>query len=185
MAANSQPIAVIARLLDLTERRVQQLARDGVIPKAERGQYDLVAAVRGYIRYLREQAARAQTGQLDIGGERTRLVRAKADLAEMDAACRREELLGAEQVEQAWIAVLARVRSRLLVLPDRLAPRLQEETSIAAKRGLIREALAEALAELAALPVVAAADPAGPPTAGDDGKPGAGDPGAAAGADDQ
>jgi phage terminase Nu1 subunit (DNA packaging protein) len=185
MAANSQPIAVIARLLDLTERRVQQLARDGVIPKAERGQYDLVAAVRGYIRYLREQAARAQAGTLDIGSERTRLVRAKADLAEMDAACRREELLGAEQVEQAWTAALARVRSRLLVLPDRLAPQLQEEIGIAAARGIIRQALAEALTELATLPVVTSAGAGGPAAAGDGDAPSALDPGAAAGADDQ
>ena len=43
MATNAQPIAVIARLLDLSERRIQQLSREGVIPKAERGQYDLVA----------------------------------------------------------------------------------------------------------------------------------------------
>ena len=33
MATNAQPIAVIARLLDLSERRVQQLSREGVIPK--------------------------------------------------------------------------------------------------------------------------------------------------------
>jgi hypothetical protein len=46
VATNAQPIGVIARLLDLSERRVQQLSREGVIPKAERGQYDLVGAVR-------------------------------------------------------------------------------------------------------------------------------------------
>lgn len=37
MATNTQPIAVIARLLDLTERRIQQLARDGIIPASARG----------------------------------------------------------------------------------------------------------------------------------------------------
>ena len=30
-------VAVIARFLNLTERRVQQLARDGIIPKPEKG----------------------------------------------------------------------------------------------------------------------------------------------------
>ena len=88
MATNTQPIAVIARLLDLTERRVQQLAQDGVIPPAartgpERGRYDLVSAVRGYVRYLREQATRSPSGSADFGVERARLVKAKADLAEM------------------------------------------------------------------------------------------------------
>ena len=44
MSAATQPIGVIAKLLDLSERRVQQLSREGVIPKAERGQYDLVGS---------------------------------------------------------------------------------------------------------------------------------------------
>ena len=60
MSAATQPIGVIARLLDLSERRVQQLSREGVIPKAERGQYDLVGSVRGYVRYLRDQVLKAQ-----------------------------------------------------------------------------------------------------------------------------
>ena len=54
MSSATQPIGVIARLLDLSERRVQQLSREGVIPKAERGQYDLIGSVRGYVRYLRD-----------------------------------------------------------------------------------------------------------------------------------
>jgi hypothetical protein len=83
VATNAQPIAVVARLLDLSERRIQQLSREGVIPKAERGQYDLVAAVRGYVAYLRDLAVRAQAGAPDFGVERARLIKAKADLAEM------------------------------------------------------------------------------------------------------
>ena len=59
MAGTTQPIAVIAKLLDLSERRVQQLSREGVIPKATRGQYDLVGSVRGYVRYLRSRNRKA------------------------------------------------------------------------------------------------------------------------------
>ena len=65
MSSATQPIGVIARLLDLSERRVQQLSREGVIPKAERGQYDLIGSVRGYVRYLRDQALKAQAGAPD------------------------------------------------------------------------------------------------------------------------
>ena len=102
MATNAQPIAVIARLLDLSERRIQQLSREGVIPKAERGQYDLVGAVRGYVAYLRDLAVKAQAGAPDFGAERARLIKAKADLAEMEADGRRGELLPADAVEAAW-----------------------------------------------------------------------------------
>jgi len=184
MATNAQPIGVIARLLDLSERRIQQLSRDGVIPKAERGQYDLVAAVRGYVAYLRDLAVKAQAGAPDFGVERARLIRAKADIAEMEADGRRGELLPAEAVEAAWTAILARLRARLLVLPDRLAPLCVEETTIAGVRDQIRKAVREALLELAETPVVAA-DPEGTGAAGDDGAGGAHDPDAAAGALDQ
>ena len=184
MATNAQPIGVIARLLDLSERRIQQLSRDGVIPTAERGQYDLVAAVRGYVAYLRDLAVRAQAGAPDFGIERARLIKAKADLAEMEAHGRRGELLSAEDVEAAWTAVLARLRARLLVLPDRLAPLCVEETTIAGVRDQIRKAVREALDELSETPVTAL-DPGRAGAAGDDGTGGAGDPAAATGALDQ
>lgn len=185
MASNAQPIAVIAKLLDLTERRVQQLSREGVIPKAERGQYDLVGAVRGYVAYLREQAKDAQAGAPDHAAERARLLRAKADLAEMEARGRQGALIPAEAMEAAWTAILARLRTRLLGLPDRLAPLCHEETTIAGTRDQIRRAVRDALEDLATTPVVAAADPGGTGAAGGGDPDGAGDPGAAAGADDQ
>lgn len=149
MASASQPIGVIARLLDLSERRVQQLSREGVIPKAERGHYDLVGSVRGYVRYLRDQAARAQAGAPDYAAERARFIRARADLAEMEAEEKRAALIPADQVEEAWIAVLALLRTRLLGLPDRLAPQAFEQSTVGDTRNLIRAAIREVLDDLA------------------------------------
>lgn len=154
MAVNAQPLNVITRLLDLSERRVQQLAREGVIPRAERGNYDLVGAVRGYVRYLREQVSRAEAGIADLGSERARLVKAKADLAEMEAAERREDLLPAPDVTAAWTEIMALVRARLLALPDKIAPVVHETTSIAEARGVVRKAIHDVLAEIASTEVV-------------------------------
>lgn len=56
MTTPSYPVATIAKLFNLTERRVQQLAKEGVIPKPEKGKYDLIGCVRGYIAYLQERA---------------------------------------------------------------------------------------------------------------------------------
>jgi len=36
--------ATLAKLLDLSERRIRQLASEGVIPKVTTGQYDIVGA---------------------------------------------------------------------------------------------------------------------------------------------
>ena len=149
MSSATQPIGVIARLLDLSERRVQQLSREGVIPKAERGQYDLIGSVRGYVRYLRDQALKAQAGAPDYAAERARFIRARADLAEMEAEEKRRSLIAAEQIEAAWIAVLALLRTRLLALPDRLAPQAFEQATVGDTRNLIRAAIREVLDDLA------------------------------------
>ncbi|WP_254900904.1 terminase small subunit, Nu1 [Maritimibacter sp. HL-12] len=140
---------MIAKLLDLSERRVQQLSREGVIPKAERGQYDLIGSVRGYVRYLRDQAARAQAGAPDYAAERARFIRARADLAEMEAEEKRLSLIAADQIEAAWIAVLALLRTRLLALPDRLAPQAFDQSTVGDTRNLIRAAIREVLDDLA------------------------------------
>ncbi|MCA0872208.1 terminase small subunit, Nu1 [Seohaeicola saemankumensis] len=149
MSSTAQPIGVIARLLDLSERRVQQLSREGVIPKAERGQYDLIGSVRGYVRYLRDQALKAQAGAPDYAAERARFIRARADLAEMEAEEKRRALIAADEIEAAWIAVLALLRTRLLALPDRLAPQAFDQPTVGDTRNLIRTAIREVLDDLA------------------------------------
>lgn len=149
MSSATQPIGVIAKLLDLSERRVQQLSREGVIPKATRGQYDLVGSVRGYVRYLRDQAVAAQARAPDYAVERARLIRAQADLSEMEAQEKRRSLIAADQIEAAWIAVLALLRTRLLALPDRLAPQAFDQSTVGDTRNLIRAAIREVLDDLA------------------------------------
>ena len=45
-------LTAISQLLKLTERRIQQLAKDGIIPKADRGEYDMIPVVHAYIDFL-------------------------------------------------------------------------------------------------------------------------------------
>ena len=187
MSSATQPIGVISRLLDLSERRVQQLSREGVIPKAERGQYDLIGSVRGYVRYLRDQALKAQAGAPDYAAERARFIRARADLAEMEAEEKRRSLIAAEQIEAAWIAVLALLRTRLLALPDRLAPQAFEQSTVGDTRNLIRAAIREVLDDLAQpdIELEADIDLAGVSDPEADGGESTGSSEAAAGPDDQ
>ena len=46
------PKETIANLLNISERRVEQLAKKRIIPKAGRGVFDLGQTVSAYIRYL-------------------------------------------------------------------------------------------------------------------------------------
>lgn len=48
-------VEAAADLLGVSSRRVQQLAGDGYIHKAERGTYVLKSVVQGYVRFLKEE----------------------------------------------------------------------------------------------------------------------------------
>jgi phage terminase Nu1 subunit (DNA packaging protein) len=47
--------AEMAEMLQLSPRRLQQLATEGIIPKISRGRYELAPVVQAYINYLRER----------------------------------------------------------------------------------------------------------------------------------
>jgi phage terminase Nu1 subunit (DNA packaging protein) len=84
-APQTFPLDTICKLLDLTPQRVSQLVNMGVIPRKERGRYELVPVVRGYVHYLRERAVKGDVSSGDdYSAHRARLTKAKADMAEMD-----------------------------------------------------------------------------------------------------
>lgn len=149
MAENAQSAEVLAKLLDITERRVRQLSAEGIIPKVSRGRYEMIGAVRGYIRYLRELNIQSDVGPADYGTQRARLVKARADLAEMEASQMRGDLLFAPDVTAAWTEIVALMRARLLVLPDKIAPVVHETTSINQAKDVIKKAVYEVLTEIA------------------------------------
>ena len=153
MAAQTYPIDTIAKLLDLTPRRVQQLSGEGVIPKAERGRYELVPAVQGYIKYLRDRAINADVGGDRLVEHRTRLTKARADLAEMEREQLSGELIPAKDVEDAWAAMVANMRARLLSIPGKAAPQSFAAENVTEAKAVIKEQIFEALAELSAIEV--------------------------------
>ncbi len=110
------PVGTIAKLLMLTDRRVQQLTAEGVIPKAERGRYELAPAVQGYIRFLQERVAgnASQVGDIGYHREKARKIKFEADIAEIEAAKRRGDAIDAAEVKRAWQLILGEVRANLL-----------------------------------------------------------------------
>jgi hypothetical protein len=54
-----QPAHIVAKLLNVTRRRVQQLSADGIIPKPKDGKYDIVGCLTGYIKYLQGRKGNA------------------------------------------------------------------------------------------------------------------------------
>lgn len=152
------PVATIAKLLLLTERRVQQLVAEGVLPKGERGRYELVPVVQGYIRYLRDRALNGDANEPEAGmGDKARLLRAQADLAEMDATMRRGELVERGPVEAGLAAQDLALKDRLLTVPLSAAADALEASAGAGAAGIAEvyaKHIASALADVASSEIV-------------------------------
>jgi phage terminase Nu1 subunit (DNA packaging protein) len=148
------PLDAISKLLDVTPRRVQQLAAEGVIPKAQRGKYELIGSVQGYVKYLRQRAAGVELGSEAFTQQRARLTQTKADLAQMEHARLLGKYLLSEEVSMAWAAIVQNVRTRILTIPAKLGSRILTCKSAQAAQDMMRAEIHEALEELSETNVV-------------------------------
>jgi len=137
----------MAYLLDITTRRLLQLAEEGVVKPLRRGSWDLVETTHGYIRYLRGGQKGPADG-LDARRERARLLKAQADRAELETAILRADAIPSEVVKDVWSQIIGAARARLLALPNRLAVHAATLTDYATTERLARELVNEALHEL-------------------------------------
>jgi phage terminase Nu1 subunit (DNA packaging protein) len=112
--------AQLAVILDLTPQRISQLTGSKLLERIDPdGTYDLVQSTVSYIRHLRKTSAPAK-----LADAKTRHMRARADLAEMDREERRGELVLAKEAQAGWVAILHRIKQRLRSIPRKLAQRV-------------------------------------------------------------
>lgn len=125
LSRNTYPAAVIGRLLQLSERRVQQLAKEGILPKASRGRYDLVGCVQAYVGFLQGQLEKRVAERSDgFEDQRLRHQTAKAELAELELAELRGELIGMGAAEHGIATLLSGLQAQLLAIPATIAEEL-------------------------------------------------------------
>lgn len=110
------PRSELAFTLALSETRVAELVKSGVLPQPQgRGKFDLGASVRAYLYYSRSQTKGT------LAEEKTRLTKAKADREELNLAVRSKELIEVSTVEKVVFEKARQTREGLLSLADRLA----------------------------------------------------------------
>ena len=145
--ATSFNITAIAKLLRLTERRVQQLAKDDIIPKAERGKYDLISSVHGYIDFLKAKAGGDFTGE-DVFKNKNKLMKAKAEIAEIEKMKATGELIPKQEVKNTWLELINKVKQKLLTIPNKVAPIIVSIKNTNEIKLILQDKLYEALYEI-------------------------------------
>ena len=146
--------AMLGLVLGISRARVANLAADGVLPRAGRGLFDLPACVQAYLRHKLAMAKASDVTAQSLVAERSRLTKIKADAAEVEARKLAGELVPAADIEAAWLAVAGTVRSRLLAIPTRTAPRIVALKTPAEAQALLRKEINAALAAIAATPAI-------------------------------
>ncbi len=155
---NMQTTVMIAEIFEMDERRVQQLAKEGVIPAVSKRPYkfDLIPTVKAYIKHLREKVNGKEAKTADAEKAVTDKMRAEADLKQSKAKIAEmqlKELEGkmhrSEDVEAMTNDLVYTVRSMIMALPGRLAMDIVQATSAAEASALIRFECHKILNELA------------------------------------
>lgn len=155
---NLQSTEILAKLFELDPRRVQQLAKEGVLPAASQRPYkfDLLPTVKAYIRYLRDRANGKEAKTADTVKAEADKLRAEADLKQSKAKIAElqlKELEGkmhrSEDVEAMTNDLVYTARSMIMALPGRLAMDVVQAGSANEASALIRAECYKILNELA------------------------------------
>ena len=149
-SATKVSVQVIARLLMISERRVQQLANEGVIPRSETRRYNLEESVQAYIQFLQgKNVGRGMADeQIQFHEEKGRLTKIQAHKAQLELDEMARSLVKAEDVSREWYNAVTDCKGRLLSIPSKAAPIVAAETSAGACKKIIDDLVFEALEEL-------------------------------------
>lgn len=140
-------VKVVASWLDMTERNVRELAKKNIIPQYRPGLFKLKDTVHAYIAFLRDKTPNRDEN-LDYTTERAKMVRTKREAAELDLAERKRELHRSEDVELVMTDMLIRFRTKLMSIPAKQSPILEEKKDQKEIFKILKSAIDEALDEL-------------------------------------
>lgn len=133
--------AELAEIVGKTDRTVRNWVDEGC-PRGDDGQFDVPEVI--------DWLSTRNSGRAAATEQKTRLTRAQADKAELEAAKLRAELVPVDEVQKEWNRMLGAFRARALALPSKVA----SQTVSAAKRfeehrRILDDAVYEFLGELA------------------------------------
>lgn len=126
----------LAKALNLSVRRVQQLVQEKVVVRDDSDPTGSVFLFDSLRNYYSSKAARDNETALtnDYMTEKTLHEKAKRELAELKLARARNQVYKASDVDQAFAEILITTRNNLLAIPSRLSKNLvgKNEDEIAA-----------------------------------------------------
>lgn len=148
----------LAGCLGVTPRRVQSMAKQGILVKVRRGVYSLEQSVQGYLFYKLETLEQSQEekslDEIRAAHETWKMRKTQIAVRLMEGKVHR-----AEDVERLWTQCAAAVRSRLLGIPIKVSPEVAGIEDAGEIQKILQREVAEALNELVSYDPADYADP--------------------------
>lgn len=143
--------AVLGSIFGVTDRRIRQMAEEGIIDRVSKGRYNLVESLKNYILSLKlavdSNSGDSPDGELDIEEEKALHERVKRHISELKLQTMKGELHKAENVQMVMSDMLSAFKTRMMNIPSKTAPVLEERDAGYIKEKLTAE-VTEALNEL-------------------------------------
>ena len=140
---------IVAKVLGISSRRVQQLTEDGIFEKEKRGQYNIAKTVQAFVAYKTGESKlekKAREGGYDA--ERTLLTRTKRMIEENKLKIMNGELHRSNTVKAVMNRMLNNFKSKLQALPLKVAPKVLGETNLLVIQDTLLDEVNECLTEL-------------------------------------
>ena len=143
--------AVLGNIFGVTDRRIRQMAEEGIIVRAAKGRYNLVDSLKNYILSLKLAVDSNDSdnpgGELNFEEEKALHERVKRHISEMKLQTMKGELHKADDVRHVMTDMLSSFKTRMMNIPAKVAPVLEDRDAGYIKERLTSE-VTEALNEL-------------------------------------
>ncbi|MEQ6355932.1 hypothetical protein ABNX05_14980 [Lysinibacillus sp. M3] len=139
----------IAKMFNVTSRRVRQFVEEGVIERVGYGRFNLVDTVSKYITFLKLSASMNQddiTESLDY--EKWLHEKAKREKAEIELSHLKKEMHSSGEIEEVMNNMIMNFRQRILSIPTKCALQLINQDDPKYVESIIEASIHEALIEL-------------------------------------
>ncbi|MCG7435554.1 hypothetical protein [Lysinibacillus fusiformis] len=140
----------IAKMFNLTPRRVRQLVEEGVVDRIGHGRFNLIDTVSKYITFLKLNTESLTEGDVteSLDYEKWLHEKAKREKAEIELAHIKKEMHSSGEVEEVMNNMMMNFRQRMLAIPSVCAPFLVNRTEPKYIETILEQNVNEALNEL-------------------------------------
>lgn len=144
--------SVLGNIFGVTDRRIRQMAEEGIVVRAAKGRYKLVDSLKNYLLTLKLTAegvgVELTDGEINIEEEKALHERVKRHISELKLQVMKGSLHEAKDVERVMMDMLAAFKTKIMGIPSKTAPVLENRDAAYIKDHLAKEVV-EALSELA------------------------------------